>query len=158
MLQSFSVLVSSLPPRGTLLDSSIIDEASDASFLAWNPDAALAGVSDRIIAGSLAFWHAGKILIWIRKRSFPPHLPDIQSSVTEIFRLCGSVGDKVEYLNWVNVTLVLADETAHHRCLLGFTKCRSERYRSKLAQVICHTMLLRDRGDTDISRGHVDKT
>lgn len=107
MMEMFSKLVSLLPARGTLVGNRAVpDDSFSTSFLDWTPDIALAGVNERTVVGSLAFWHAGKILIWVRSRGVDPSDPQVQFSVSEIFRVCGSVGDKVEYLNWVSAVIL----------------------------------------------------
>jgi len=104
MLQMFSDLMSRMPARGVLASSNQTAlHEPDALYLSWNPDIALVCANDRIAAGTLAFWHAGKIMIWMKRCGAQPNDPRVQYSVSEIFRVCGSVGDKVEYLNWVSL-------------------------------------------------------
>jgi hypothetical protein len=72
----------------------------------WKMDFVFRSLATRVQIGSLAMWHACKILLAVELDSRSRSDVDIQASANVILHLCLEVGDKVEFMNWVRTTLL----------------------------------------------------
>jgi hypothetical protein len=65
-------------------------------------------ILERYRCGSLAFWHACRIIVWRNGMNVTMGHADVQSAAMEILRLCTAAGDKVEYMNWVSIGISIS--------------------------------------------------
>ncbi|OCF40041.1 hypothetical protein I317_06179 [Kwoniella heveanensis CBS 569] len=105
----------------------------------------------RTKAGSMAYWHAGKILFLRRLKETNEH-ESVVESVDEILGIAEAVTDKVELLNWpiIIAASTMTDPLQRTRakaCLTAFaSQCSFE---IQVAQMLCDEMWLRIDEGTD---------
>ena len=71
----------------------------------WKISLDSSDILERYRCGSLAFWHACRIILWRNGMNVLVDPADVQSAAMEILRLCTAAGDKVEYMNWVSISI-----------------------------------------------------
>nr|XP_019012557.1 uncharacterized protein I206_02052 [Kwoniella pini CBS 10737]OCF51338.1 hypothetical protein I206_02052 [Kwoniella pini CBS 10737] len=119
-----------------------------------------ADIDQRTQFGSLAIWHAGRILIMRTLRGAARIDPKVQEAAVTILEICASVGDKVEYLNWPLIvacsTLVDPEKREIARLRLKEFKFQCC-YELEIVQMVCEEMWVRmDEGEDDIACGWVE--
>lgn len=81
--------------------------------------------SARVQIGSLALWHASRIILLTQVYSYNKMNPDVQASARAVIELCFEAGDKPEFMQIVSVgvgvcaRIVRADASAAHGSMLG---------------------------------------
>jgi hypothetical protein len=68
----------------------------------WYAQSPGMAMDPRTHMGSLAMWHACKILLRRDLQNQSRADSDIQASVRATLELCLEAGDKIEYMNWVS--------------------------------------------------------
>ncbi|WWC62352.1 uncharacterized protein I303_104948 [Kwoniella dejecticola CBS 10117] len=158
LVPRLSSLLSSLSDTGHP-DQSTIDSL-EQDWLSWDISKESTILDQRTQFGSLALWHAGRILILRQLRQIDRLDKRIQDAAAAILDICASVGDKVEYLNWPLIvacsTLVDATNRDIARVRLKEFKFQCC-YELEIVQMVCEEMWARmDEGEDDEACGWVE--
>nr|XP_019042686.1 hypothetical protein I302_08391 [Kwoniella bestiolae CBS 10118]OCF21616.1 hypothetical protein I302_08391 [Kwoniella bestiolae CBS 10118] len=148
----------------TIEDSSQIDptraDQIESDWNLWLITEGAVEMDERVKAGSMAFWQAGKISILRKIRKASRSDDSVQTAAMAILEICASVGDKVEYMNWPMIiacstfTDPISRDTARAQLKLFVSQCC---YEIEVIQMVCEEMWSRmDEGEDEQACGWVE--
>ncbi|WWC88937.1 uncharacterized protein L201_003852 [Kwoniella dendrophila CBS 6074] len=160
LILQFTALASYLfqiPHHGR--DASIENRLKE-DWLLWASSQGVLEQNKRVQAGSMAIWHAGKILILSKIRKVPVSDQTIQEAASRILDICASVGDKVEYLNWPLIIACSTFTDSNKRDIARMQLKSFEIqccYEIEVVQMVCEEMWTRmDEGEDEEACGWVE--